>query len=41
MSKIIATIGPGTQSKEKIRDLIELGVKILKFSLITFVHGVI
>ncbi len=33
MSKIIATIGPGTESKEKIRNLSELGVKIFRLNL--------
>ena len=33
MSKVIATIGPRTESKEKIRKLSELGVKIFRLNL--------
>ena len=33
MSKVIATIGPGTESKERIRKLSELGVKIFRLNL--------
>ena len=33
MSKVIATIGPRTESKESIRRLSELGVKIFRLNL--------
>ena len=33
MSKVIATIGPKTESKESIRVLSELGVKIFRLNL--------
>ena len=33
MSKVIATIGPRTESREKIRELSQLGVKIYRLNL--------
>ena len=33
MSKVIATIGPRTESKESLRELSELGVKIFRLNL--------
>ena len=33
MSKVIATIGPKTETKESIRELTELGVKLFRLNL--------
>ena len=32
LTKIIATIGPATDSKEKIEELITLGVNVIRFN---------